>query len=61
MPKKKIAHVEEPVKELIFEDEIEEQEEENNRRSGGLDVYDADGELIEAGEPTYIEEEEEEE
>ncbi len=61
MPRKKTARVEEPVEELVFEDEIEEQEEETVRRNGGLDRYNEDGELEEEGEPTYIEEEVEEE
>lgn len=57
MPRKKIAHTE-PEEEVLTE-EVEELG--GNRRSGGLDLYDADGELLEEGEPTYIEEDEEEE
>jgi hypothetical protein len=60
MPRKKLAHVEEPAEELVFEDEIEEQVE-DNRRNGSLDLFDSDGELVEEGEPTYIEENEEDE
>ena len=61
MARKKTAHVNEPVEDLVFEDEIEEQEAADNRRNGGLDRYNADGELEEEGEPTYIEDEVEEE
>jgi len=57
MSRKKIAHVEESVEELVF-DEIEEQQ---DHRNGGLDRYNADGELEEEGEPTYIEDDLEEE
>lgn len=59
MARKKTAHVEEPVDDLVFEDEIE--QEADSRRNGGLDRYNADGELEEEGEPTYIEDETEEE
>ncbi len=60
MAHRKTAHVTqpEPVKELVFEDEIEEREEEESRPNRGLDLYTEDGELAEPAEPTYFEEEE---
>ena len=66
MPRKKTARTE-PDEELLIEDVDEldvdeaDEEEEDSRRNGGLDLYDMDGELIEEGEPTFIEDEEEEE
>jgi len=48
--------------ELVFEDEIEEREDEASRPANrGLDIYNEDGELSEPAEPTYFEEEPEEE
>jgi hypothetical protein len=66
MPRKKTARPEEVEEELLIEDveeldEDEQDEEEEDRRNGGLDIFDADGNLLEEGEPTYIEDEEEEE
>jgi hypothetical protein len=46
--------------ELLEEDEITEEDEEV-RPSGRLDQFDENGELIEEGEPFYIEDETEEE
>lgn len=57
MPRKKTSNTE---PDLVFEDEIEEHED-DVRRVGGLDLYDQDGELLEEGEPTYIDDPPEEE
>jgi hypothetical protein len=64
MPRKKTSHIE-PKKtlpdEFLEEETQEEETEEEYDRSGGLDLYDADGELIEEGSPTYLEEDSDEE
>lgn len=66
MSRKKTARTE-PEEELFIEDveELDEDEQdeegEDSRRNGGLDIFDSDGNLLEEGEPTYIEDEEEEE
>jgi hypothetical protein len=61
-PRKKIAHVESP--EELDLDNISgldgDDEDLGTRRPGGLDVYNEDGELVEEGEPTYIEDPEDE-
>jgi hypothetical protein len=62
MPRKKIARAYAELEEdLLPVDEDIQKPESGSRRNGGLDIYDEDGELYEEGEPTYIEEEEEEE
>ncbi len=69
MPRKKIARVEEPVEELRIDDletepegdELTNAEIPHHECNRGLDIYSEDGELVEAAEPTYFEDEEEEE
>lgn len=62
MPRKKIARIEIEEDLLIIEDDENAQKPEDApRRNGGLDIYDEDGELVEPGEPTFFEDEEEEE
>ena len=65
MPRKKTARIE-PEEELLVEEvevielDEDEQRDDDSHRNGGLDLYDGDGNLLEEGEPTYIEEDEEE-
>lgn len=62
MPRKKASRVEEP-EDLVFEDVLDEEEtvereDGDGYRKGGLDLYDENGDLMEEGEPTYIDDEE---